>query len=340
MGLAGSGVIDAAADGGNVTCAVIAHDLDGQDVGIGVCTHDAEAIVTHGGSDAGAVRAMAVAVHAVAYDGCASHKVPAMHVVHIAVVVIILIVRTVGLTGIGPDVVLEVGVGDVHTRVEDGDDGTLGLHLVHCPQLRQFDGIEAPLLVIHRFVDVAEQVLGACALDKDQIVRLSIFDLRQCLQCLNGLLNRHALLLKLEAEQRRQVRLDDLAARECFGTTRGTPLDGTRQRHQFVDGGHSQAVEHLVNLVDARALELAFGAALDLQRRIGLELDDDLSLAVSLASPRVHTVHLVVVVVAHHLRHGRQGQAPQQQQSDNGFPFHRFLVYDKQNYINTELEKA
>ena len=53
------------------------------------------------------------------------HKVPAMEVIGKAVGIVVLALGTILLGLIGPDIVLQVGMLDVNTRIKDGDNGTL-----------------------------------------------------------------------------------------------------------------------------------------------------------------------------------------------------------------------
>ena len=115
------GIDNTFTDIGNAAHASVAQHLHGHDKRLWVSAHDADAVVG-GSSDAGAVGAVHVAVGHVVV---AINEVPAVEVIDVAVVVIVVGRFALSLLRVAPDVVHKIGMGDVDTRIENGDDGTL-----------------------------------------------------------------------------------------------------------------------------------------------------------------------------------------------------------------------
>src|SRR5204863_3425910 len=84
---------------------------------------DADAVVGSCGDDAGDVRAVVVVIQRL---GVEVNEVVAVDVVHVPVVVVVDLVAG-DFEGVSPDVVNEVGVVVVHTRVDERNDGFIGL---------------------------------------------------------------------------------------------------------------------------------------------------------------------------------------------------------------------
>ena len=74
----------------------------------------------------------AVAV-VVTHAGRVVDEVPAVDIVLKAVVVVVGVLSTRGLQWVGPDVLGQIGVLNIYTRVDDGDDGALGGNLIDGP---------------------------------------------------------------------------------------------------------------------------------------------------------------------------------------------------------------
>ena len=75
------------------------------------------------------------------------HEVPAVNVVIKAVVVVIVVVGS--LAGVGPDIVFQVGVFNIHASVKDSDNGAFGVVvLVGVPELVNIGGLYSPLVDI------------------------------------------------------------------------------------------------------------------------------------------------------------------------------------------------
>ena len=151
----------------------------------------------------------------VTHTGAIVDKVPAMDVVVKAVIVIVGVLGTLSLKRVGPDVGRQVGVLDIHTRVDDGDNGTLGRDFIHSPQLRQVDGGETILFGVIRLLHIG---LVVSAHDELQVVGLGKFDLRQRLELLNCISYTLQILLgKLEAVKFAHVALDHGCMPSCDG---------------------------------------------------------------------------------------------------------------------------
>ena len=252
IGAVGCGIVDALDDGGDVTGSVALDDGDGHDIGIRVGTRYADAVVAHSGSDAGTVGAMAVVI---AHAGTIVDKVPAVNIVLEAVVIVVSILGTCGLERVGPNVVGQVGMLDIHARVDDSDDGALGRDFIHCPQLRQIDGTDAILLRIIGFLGILLGLLDA--LDELQVVGLGKFHLGNCLELFDGVIDALCLgLVELEAIQFAQVALDNVVAIVGLHAARLT-LDGPGEGHQLLGLFYAQGIEDGIDGVDTRGTEFA-----------------------------------------------------------------------------------
>ena len=258
------------------------------------------------------MRAVAVTVHAVADDGGVVDKVPAMHIVAVAVVVVVFKVGAVRLLLVGPDIVLQVGVVNVHACVENGNHWSLGISQGHIPQRRQIDGGRCPLLAVERLAHIGGRIGSrAVSRDKCQVVGLGILHLAHLLEHLHSLVNMlHLGGVEAQAVELAQVGLFHHSAIGGFRTAGLSRGDGTRERHQFFCFSHTESVHHTVNGTHGRGFELALHL-LHTHTAASLEFHNHLPLAIgSEASLPCGLVHAILIVVAHHL--GKRWRSHQQ----------------------------
>ena len=88
----------------------------------------------------------------VADASCLVHEVPSVQVVFEAVAVVVIVFSTFRLLGVSPDVCFEVGVVDVHTRIENCYYRSFLCYDRLLPQLGQLHGLQSPLLTEERVV--------------------------------------------------------------------------------------------------------------------------------------------------------------------------------------------
>ena len=235
-----------------------------------------------------------------------------MRIVAVAVVVVVFKVGAVRLLLVGPDIVLQVGVVDVHTSVENGNHWSLGISQGHIPQRRQIDGGRCPLLAVERLAHIGGRIGSrTVSRDKCQVVGLSILHLAHFLEHLHSFVNMlHLGGIETQAIELAQVRFFHHSAIGGFRTPRLSRGDGARERHQFFSFSHAESVHHKVNGTHGRSLELALHL-LHTHTVASLEFHNHLPLAIgSEASLPCGLVHTILIVVAHHL--GKRWRSHQQ----------------------------
>ena len=123
-----------------------------------------------------------------------------MDIILESVGIVVLTADTVSLSRVGPYIGSQIGVLDIHTCIQDGNDRTLAALLRHVPQLRQVDSRYTPLLAIEWFGGIGlhirrrnDRVVGQRH-RIDDIVGLRKLHLVQRLQLLDRLVNRLRLL--------------------------------------------------------------------------------------------------------------------------------------------------
>ena len=121
-------------------------------------------------------------------------EVPAMHVVDVAVVVVVDAVAR-DLARVGPDVAGEVGVGQLHPGVDDGD------HHARVPGGRVPGGlgVDVDVALLVEPPQLREPRVVRCEIGRDHAVGLGIDDARHLLEPGDGGVHREAGLDELEA---------------------------------------------------------------------------------------------------------------------------------------------
>ena len=297
----GHGIVDALDDGGHVARSVALHHGDGHDEGVGVGTGDADAVVAHRSCNAGAVGAVSVPV---AQASGLVHKVVAVQVVGITVAVVVHLLFALALVCIGPDVVHQVRVRDVHTRVEDGDDGALAADNRLLPQLRHTDGRQSPLHAVEGFAGI----FVALRQGVNHIVGFGQFHLAQRFQVLHHTMHVKAVAdTEAQAIEARHVVLrNDLSV---VGTDTGGRHVPAGHRHEGFHLRHTHTAEQAVHALCIGAT----GAGIDIHTL--LEFHNHLALAIGavVVTVQLHNLFFVVAI----LRHRAAGkQCPQRNHRD------------------------
>ena len=148
IGAPSGGIVDAFHDGGHIAPSIVVHHLDRHNQCARVGADDAQPIIRRSGN-AGAVGAMAVSV---VHFVVVVHEVPPVDVVHKAVSIVVIAVLSPGLEFVGPNVVLQIGMGDVHAGIQDGNDRPFVVDNRFVPQRIDVERLYPPLLPIQRIL--------------------------------------------------------------------------------------------------------------------------------------------------------------------------------------------
>ena len=174
------GVFNTLDDGCNVTRSVALHHRYRHDECSRIGTDDADVIVGSSGntSTVGSVHVVVTNLRRLV------DEVPTVHVACKTIIVVVVTLYAILLFLVGPDVVLQVRVGNINTRVKDGDDGATAIDDGLVPQFLDAIAVESPLLSQIGVAAIAVSNMLFCH-DVHFVVRLGKLDFLKGCQALH-----------------------------------------------------------------------------------------------------------------------------------------------------------
>ena len=219
-----------------------------------------------------------------------------MKVISKAIVIIVFAFSTFQFCNIGPDIVLQVGMLNIHTRIQNGNNGALICNGFLLPKEVQLQLAMPPLLILQWVVSFAiarNRFIRSEGIH--HIVRFGIFHFIQSLQFLNRLIHVHLLGIKLQTVKARHISIFNYLTSNGLQSLCALHLNLSSQRHQLLTSSNPKFAKDLVNFIYTRSHLLAH--CLYTHRGRFLKLHNHFALAVIASGMAVDFHNAIGIVV-------------------------------------------
>ena len=238
----GGSVVNTFDDSSYIARSVALHDSHRHNECVRVGTRDTDTVIADRSCYTGTVGTMTVEI--VGYTMIID-KIPTMNIILETIRVIVLSANAVSLGGVRPDIRCQIGVLNVHARIQNGNHRTLGAFLGFIPERRKVNRLQAPLLAIERLGGIGLLVsrrniflLVRQRHGINDIVRFSELHLVYCFEAVDGFVHRLGFLgFERQAVEFAQILYLHLTAIIGFYTATDILVSG--HRHQLLYGVHA-----------------------------------------------------------------------------------------------------
>ena len=286
------GIFDTFDNGSNVTRSVTLHHRHRHDECLRIGTDDTNIIIGCS-SDTGYVGTVHIVVTNLRR---VVDEVPSMHIAYETVVVVIVTVHAIRLRQVGPDVVLQVRMRDVYTRVKNSDDGATAIDDGLVPQFLDTIAVKSPLL---SQIGIAAIAVGNVVISHNVnlVVWLSKLHFLKGCQSLYHFHGFPSLSgLYLYQIQLAQITLLNGLSVVRLGTTQSTARLVIRE--QLFHLGSTKVFQHCIDSTLVDRLEFTCRTSYVDRRRV-FKLYQDLSWNIIFKAWTRDSIHLILIVIAH-----------------------------------------